>query len=190
MRQFPIALSLLAVGLFCTIPVPTRGAEPAPSAKPDESTVGEVRNQTFKGFIYFHASTKATFQNIGDKAKTLIPAIEKAMADAHTHPAGPLIFIYHGASDANVEFELQIGFPISEKVTAPAEFKVRDVADYACTSVVYSGPLSRIGTAYEKLMPAAQASAQKPSDESREMYLYFEGLESANNVVHISVGKK
>ena len=164
-------------------------AEPTANAKADESSVGEVRNQTFKGFIYFHASTRATFQTIGDKAKTLIPAVEKAIADAHVHPVGPLVFIYHGASEANVEFDLDIGFPISEKVTPPAEFKVRDVAEYPCTSVVYSGPMSRISTAYEKLMPAAHAASQKPSDESREMILYFEGVESPNNVVHISVGK-
>ena len=44
--------------------------------------------------------------------------------------------------------------------------------------------------AYEKLMPAVFAAKLTPVGESREVYLYFEGVDSPNNVVQLQIGVK
>jgi effector-binding domain-containing protein len=117
--------------------------------------------------------------------------LQKGVADSHARVAGSLTFIYHGATDdANAEFDMEIGFPIEEKVAANGNFKVRDVPDYKCMSVLFTGSFDQFSSAYEKLMPAAMAAPDAKTGESREMYLYFEETKSPNNVVHVSVGIK
>lgn len=180
---------LLAIGGLL-LGANVHAAEPKPAAKAEASTT-EPRTQTLKGFTYFYISTRANFQNIAEKAKTLVPAVEKAVAEAHARQAGSLIFIYHGVTeDPAKDFDLEIGVPIAEKVTPAGEFKVRDIGEYPCMSVLYAGPLASIASAFEKLMPAALTDPSKLTGETREMYLYFEAPDSPNNVVHVSVGLK
>lgn len=192
MLHSALSMSLIASTLFLTGAV-VHADEPKPQPKSDakaEPTVSEPRTQTLKGFTYFYGSTRTTFTTLVDHIQKLIPAVAKGVHDAHAEPAGPMILIYKGATDANSEFELQIGYPIAKSVEAVGEFKVREVADYPCTAVIYTGPMSKVSSAYEKLMPAAMAGADKPTDEMREMILYFEAPESPNNIAHISVGRK
>ena len=149
-------------------------------------------SQTLKKFTYFYMPTQANFTNLGEKLKTMIPQVKKAVADAHATGTGSLVLIYHNVTeDPAKNFDLEVGFPIEAKVTPGEEYKVREVDDYPCMSVLFSGSLMHLSSAFEKLLPAAMAAGTaKPTNEVREMYLYFEAFESPNNVVHISVGMK
>jgi effector-binding domain-containing protein len=182
---------ILASGLVL-IAIMAHAAEPKEKEKPkaESSAVTEPRQQTLKGFVYFYGGTRTNFQNLAAKLHALIPQVKKALLDSHAEPAGSLVLIYHGVTeDPSKEFDLEVGFPIAEKATAGGEFKVREVKDYPCMSVLYTGPLSGISGAFIKLMPAVMGTG-KATDEIREMYLYFEGPESESNVVHISAGMK
>ena len=46
------------------------------------------------------------------------------------------------------------------------------------------------GQAYQKLIPALSAAGHKPTGEEREMCLYWEGVESSNNVFLMQIGIK
>jgi hypothetical protein len=169
----------------------SQGAEPKENAKPDAAVVGEIRTQKLKGFTFYYASTRANLENLSAKLKVLIPDLQKSVLDAHAVANGPLVMIYQGVTgDPKADFDLQVGYPIMEKVNGVGDFKVREVGEYSCMSLLFSGPLAQLGSAYGKLMPAVMGGPAKPSGESREMYLYFEGIDSPNNVVHISAGTK
>ena len=80
-------------------------------------------------------------------------------------PAGTgiLVLIYHGVmEDPSKDFDLDVGFPIEEKVTPAGDYKVRDVAEYPCVSVLFNGSLAHLGSAFEKLVPAAMGGAANP----------------------------
>jgi len=180
---------IVAASLFFA--VHAQAAEPKEDAKPKAAFVGDVRTQKLKGFTFYYASTKANFQNLGEKLKVIIPEVQKSLIEAHGLANGPLILIYRGVTDnPKTDFDLEVGYPIAEKVKGIGDFNVRDVPEYSCMSVLFSGPINQIETAFQKLMPALMGGTAKPTDELREMYLYFEGIESPNNVVHISAGVK
>ena len=85
-------------------------------------------------------------------------------------------------------FTLDIGFPVADKVTAPENLKVRKLESPKSATVLYSGKLTDIGEVYRDLYGTLLTSADmKPTSESREHYLYWEGVDSPNNVVMIQV---
>lgn len=187
------ALSLSGIVLTCValMGAAPHGAEPKQKPPADPPGLSEPHRQTLKGFVYFYVTTRANFRNLVTKIHPLVPQVKKAVQESHAERAGGLVLIYHGATtDQSKDFDLEVGYPIVEKVRPAGEFKVRELGDYPCLSLLYTGPSATISRAFEKLLPAATAGAGKPTDEQREMYLYFESSESPNNVFHVSVGMK
>lgn len=186
-------MTKIAVGaalmLMCGSALLAAPAQPAPAKDP--SAVTDPRSQTLKPFIFCFAKTRTNFTSIEKTLNAVVPELKKSMLAAGAERAGSLVLIYHGASDdMNKEFDLEVGFPIAAKVAPKGNINVRDVAEFPCTSVLFTGAFSQFGDAYGKLIPAAMANPGGITDEVREMYLYFEGKDSPNNVVHVSVGLK
>ena len=189
MRNTRKSLAVVLMGIVCvsaSIVCPTGAkAEDAPA-------IGDIRTQKLRGFTYFYGSVRVTLLTFPFKVAALIPELQKALDSAHARATGPMVLIYHGPMDedtATAECEIQIGFPVAGNTPAAKDFKVRDVPDYSCMSLIYSGSIGGIMPAYEKLVPAADDAGAR-TDETRVMFLYIEGADSANNVLHISVGMK
>ena len=64
------------------------------------------------------------------------------------------------------------------------------ITKFKCATILYTGPVNEQSKAYEKLIPAITAAGLKPTGEEREMCLYWEGLESSNNVFIMMIGIK
>jgi len=174
----------------CLLIFPTLlvAADEKPASKESDAAVSAIRQQTLKGFTYFYKSTETDFDGIKATVDQIIPELHKALAEGKVQVRGPIVFIYHGITlDPKAKFKLEIGMPVDQGTKPAGDFQVRDVPEYRCASVLYTGPLMGIGGAFEKLY---SDPPPKMTDEAREMYFYFEGPESPNNVVHVSLGTK
>jgi DNA gyrase inhibitor GyrI len=102
---------------------------------------------------------------------------------------GAAVFVYRGASpDPTKKFKLQVSFAVAEDTKPQGDFKVRKLEPFKCATVLFGGPVASVAKAYEKLFGGLGSNT--PTDESREYYLNWEGVESDNNVELIAVGIK
>jgi effector-binding domain-containing protein len=91
-------------------------------------------------------------------------------------------------TDRSQPFTLDIGFIVSRETVGFEQFKVRQENTFRCATVLFSGPISSIPQAYDKLMSAVSAAELKPTMTFREINLFWEGPESPNNVIQIQAG--
>jgi effector-binding domain-containing protein len=163
----------------------------APPADKGAAMIGEPREQTLDGRTILFGSREITFDKLLDTINDILPKLQAAVRENKTPVAGPVIFIYHGVNPMdNKPFTLDIGIVVQADAKAAGDFKVKKLAPFKCDTILLSGPVSAMSQAYEKLMPAVMAKKHEPSGEVREAYLYWEGPESANNVVQIQMGIK
>lgn len=163
-------------------------AQPA-SAPSDSYSVTKPRVQTLKETNYLYISTETSLGKIQPVIEQSMKDLKAAMETSKINPAGAPIFIYHGATgQPDTPFTLDVGFPVADKVTAPDNLKARKLESSKSATVLYSGKLTDIGEVYRDLYATLISSADmKPASESREHYLYWEGVDSPNNVVMIQV---
>jgi effector-binding domain-containing protein len=169
---------------------PARAAGPStqPSTTTPDFVVSDVRVQTVAGFTYLYDSTRTSFQTMSKPVERTIAAMEKAIAEGKLHPSGPLVFVYHDLNDPGKPFTLDVGFGVPDDSAAFGGYKVRKVEPFKCATVLFSGPLSKVPEAYNKLMGALPPMNLKPTTTVREYYLYWETPDSPNNIVQIQVG--
>jgi hypothetical protein len=160
-----------------------------PAAKDEGYTLGEVRNITFPSVQYISGSAQTTFDKMMEVIGKYMPMLTKGADEGTIRPMGCGMFVYKGMTeDMSKPFTLEIGWIVSDKTKDQGELKVRKTEPFKCATILYTGPVATIGKAYEKLMPAVDPA--KRTGESRELYLYWEGPESTNNIVQIQIGVK
>ncbi|MBC8107831.1 MAG: GyrI-like domain-containing protein [Anaerolineae bacterium] len=167
---------------------------PAPAAAAvapanDEPIVTKMRVQDYKETPYFYSSTETTLNQIGQVVPETLPKLFAAIKENNVEVTGPMIFVYHGATqDRDKPFKLEIGFTVAPGAKEAGDFKVRDLEPFHCASVIYSGPITQVGVAYQGLFTELFGAGLQPTGETREMYLYWESPESPNNVQVIMAG--
>lgn len=175
---------------------PAAGAQaqqqPAAAAAQDqEPIISRMRVQDYKPVKYFYVETETTLAQIQNTVPEQLPKIFAGVMEHNVQVNGPMIFVYHGVTqDREKPFKLEIGFPVGAEPKAEGEYKVRELAEYHCASVIYSGPIAQVGTAYQSLFTELFGAGLQPEGETREMYLYWESPESPNNVQVIMQGVK
>jgi effector-binding domain-containing protein len=170
---------------------PAAKADAPPAGDKGAAMIGEPREQTLASRTILFASRETTFDKLLDTINDILPKLMAAVRENKTPVAGSVIFIYHGVNPTdNKPFTLDIGIVVEADAKAAGDFKVKKLEPFRCDTILLSGPVSAIGQAYEKLMPAVMAKKHEPIGEVREAYLYWEGPESANNVVQIQMGIK
>jgi len=189
MSDFRIAALLVAGTLLTALSAGNICAAPATQpAAADTFTISDMRVQMIAGFTYLYDSSETTLEKMGDPIGRTIPALEKEIAAGKFHPVGPLAFVYRDMKDVSQPFQLDIGFPVPPDTAAVGDFKTRKVEPFKCATVLYSGPMSKISEAYQKLISQIFAANLKQTTTIQEFHLYWEGAESPNNVVLIQVG--
>lgn len=139
--------------------------------------------------IFLYSEGKTTLKQIHEYANEAVEALMKESAAAGLEAAGPLEFIYFGATaDEEKEFTLQIALPVKEEKPVNGEFRIKRSNPFKCLSYVYKGDVSEIGCAYESLFQEIAAKQLQPDDEIREVYMQWEHLTSENNLTEIQVG--
>lgn len=133
---------------------------------------------------------QTSLKNINDD---VTPVIDRMMADvgsAKIQPAGPIEFIYLGATD-DVEkvFDLQVAIPVNEGDSIYSEeFQVEQTREFKCTTDMYKGSMNHIYGKYEEMYGQIQKEQLHPNDEIREVYNNWVSFSSEENEVEIQIG--
>lgn len=127
---------------------------------------------------------------------TLRPRIERAldpligaMQAGKVKPAGPLTFIYDGIDgQPDTQFTLTIAQPVRTKDAELKGYTNQPLPAFKCVSVYFTGRYSDLPKAYAKVMPQVFEAGHQPTGVTREIYLYHEAEDSANNITEIQIG--
>lgn len=179
--------SLAFVLLFVTLGQCAMAAAPAtrPSADP-EYRVGEVDVQTVSAFTYASVHARTTLARLQETLGVLMPKIQGAVAQGAVHPSGAMVFTYNGATgEADQEFDLRIGFFVDRAVAAGSGIDSSDEPAMQCATLVYRGSVAHLKEAFGKLYGEIGARGLTPTAITREVYLYWEGPNSPNNIIQL-----
>jgi len=190
-RHLRISLCALALALTSAS---TLCAEDKP-AKPAAITIGEMRVQTMPAVNYLHTAAETTFANMGAPVVAAFDKIFFTASEAKLMIARPTMLVYQGGPHyaPDKPFKMEIGVIVADDAKVadlPEELKMRKTAPFKCATILYTGSVDQQGQAYQKLIPAIKAADLEPTGEEREMCLYWEGVESANNVFIMQIGVK
>jgi effector-binding domain-containing protein len=197
-----VTLVVLSLALCCS-PAATGGADDtdakaagskaAAAAQAKGPAVGEVRIRTLAPRTYAYVATETTFAELGNAIGDAMAKIQKAVEDGAVKVDGPFVLVYpKGSAHATPDkpFQLHIGLMAKDDSKGGGDVKVRKTEPFKAATILYTGSVMEIGQCYEKLFPAIEKMGLTPSGEEREFTLYFEDLESPNNVVMVQVGVK
>jgi effector-binding domain-containing protein len=160
-------------------------ADPPPAS----SSVSDMRLQDLKDYSYAFVSTQTTLNNLQDAIAQLMPKIDAAVDSGALRVMGPYVFTYHGASqDRSKQFTLDIGVIVKDGNAKPGGIQLIKVGPLHCATVVYSGPAAQLPQAYGKLYDEINRRGLQPTDICREVYFYWEGPNSVNNVIQLQAG--
>jgi effector-binding domain-containing protein len=191
---------LLLVGVIVVMfggIVVARQATTQPAAKPPEKrdvdendfVISPLRVQDMRGITYLYGTMETTLAEMGEPIRTTMEAFEQGIRAGEVPVEGPPLFIYHGVTqDPTKKFTLEIGFPVRADAKEVGEFKLKTLEPFHCATVLYSGPITSVGRAYQQAFADLMGAGMQPTGEVREYYLLWEGMESVNNVTLIQVG--
>ena len=121
--------------------------------------------------------------------KTIFPHLMVAAKEAGVMTHSPITLVYSGLTpDPSAQFELQAGFVVDAGTKPSGDAQVRQLEPFKCISMAYTGQSALVGKAYEALFPAMFAAGKMPTQEMRQMILYFESEQSANNIMLLQIG--
>jgi effector-binding domain-containing protein len=172
---------------------PAAGAPAAPAAANSGVTIGEMRIQDVPAMTFLYLPLdEITFARMGDPIKQGFDKIFGSAVEAKLLIARPTMLVYQGNPhfDPQKSFKMEYGIVVGDDTQPIGDCKVRKTEPFRCATILYTGPVDQQGKAYEKLIPALKAAGHTPTGEEREMCLYWEGLDSSNNVFIMQIGIK
>ena len=192
--RFRLTLACVAT-ILCGITGFIRGDDKPAAAAPANSgvTIGEMRIQDVPAMTYLCMPLdEITFAKMGDPIKEGYDKIFGAAVEAKLLIARPTMLVYQGNPhfDPQKTFKMEYGILVGDDTQAIGDCKVRKTEPFHCATIRDTAPVEQQGQAYQKLIPALKAAGLTPTGEEREMCLYWEGLESANNVFIMQIGVK
>ena len=193
---FVMAVALVIVVGSSLLPAADEAGKAAAAAagpKPGVS-IGDMRVQTIPALTYLYVPIETSFEKMGEPVVDGYNKVFSAAADSKLLIARPTMITYEGGPHVNFDltktFKAQVGIVVDDNTQAAGEAKVRKTEPFKCATILYTGTVNDQGKAYEKLIPAMKAAGLQPTGEEREMCLYWEGVESENNVFFMQVGVK
>jgi DNA gyrase inhibitor GyrI len=182
----PVITSFALLGLAICFHSSLALADPTPTTAPSQAdaVMGDVRVQTLKGYTYAFVSTRTTLRNLRQAIDATMPTLDKAIDAGKLRPDGSVVFTYHGATgDPDQEFTLDIGVMVKAGSKAPDGFQLAQVPARTCATLLFSGSAQQLPPAYGKLYGDIEQKGLQPTDVCREVYLYWEGRASVNNIL-------
>ena len=160
--------------------------------KKRQLTIGKMVVQTIPATHYLQGGFETDFSSMGEPVGKTLTELMTAAKENKVGLHGPLIDFYYGAPhrDPSKRFRMETGFFVPADSPAVGRFKVRELPTFKCATILYIGPAPRIGDAWQELYRSVRAQGLIPTDEERELYLYWEGVDSPNNIVQVQLGVK
>ena len=189
-----VAAGAMAAGAVLSSGAGLSGGSVLRAAQPAEepaNTYTEMRQQVLAGTKFVYTKKETSFIEFGE---LIGPMIEKALTASGEGkmgaPAGTITFVYRGITggDPTARFTLEVGLPVGNDGKAPEGFEMAELPPFRCASLIMTGPMSGMPEAYGRLMGEIQAAGLTPTGVNRESYLYWEGMDSRNNITHIAMG--
>jgi len=186
------AIPTVAVALLFAACLTVCAEEGSSGTAPREYAIGEMRVQTLTGFEFLYVSKEITHDQIPAAIGELVGKAMGAMKEANITrselPTGSVICIYHDAVKVGERFTLEAGFMVSAGTMPAGEAKVKTIEPWRCATVVYAGGISHLIEAITKLGQEVERAGLKSDGEYREYYVYWEGVESPNNITLMAFG--
>lgn len=134
-------------------------------------------------------TTEATLSKMPVIAEVEMGKMMKEVEARKIVPSGPVEFVYHGATaDMEKPFELTFIIPVTEEKEVSAPYIYKDLDVLTCMAHTHEGSLENIGGVYEELYKELEWNKIQPTDEIREVYLNYEGMDSKANITEIQIG--
>jgi effector-binding domain-containing protein len=167
-------------------------ADAARAQEKKAPVIGEMMLQTIPPKSYVFGSVETDFKSMGKPLGETLGSLIKTASDNKLSLTGPVMHFYYGAPHTapDKSFKMETGWFVQPGTKLPGDFKVRELPKYKCATILYVGPGLRIGEAWQKLYKSVNDKGLTPTDEEREIYLYWEGVDSPNNIVQVMVGVK
>jgi DNA gyrase inhibitor GyrI len=193
--RLALAATLL---ILLSSPGPLRSATAAADDKPvapAAPTVGEMRIQTLPALSYLYLPAQTTFAKMGEPVKAGFDKLFGHAAENKFLLVRPTMLVYQGNPhfDPQKEFKMEMGIVVGPETPAPpadADVKLRKTEPFKCATILYTGTVMQQGQAYQKLIPALKAANHTPTGEVRVLCLYWDGMDSPNNVFMLMIGIK
>ncbi|HEY1686893.1 MAG TPA: hypothetical protein VGG19_19180 [Tepidisphaeraceae bacterium] len=166
-------------------------AQNPPATQPAELpnvTISDMKVEDLQGMTFLHYEQKTTMTAMMQTISKDIQNLMITANAAHIDRRGPLTILMRGVSDnPNHPFDLQVGFKVNKGTAAPTGYVVTDVPSTKTAVVLFSGPLMQVRQAYGKLYTSIFGAGLAPSMNIREYILYYEDVDSPNNVAMAGV---
>jgi effector-binding domain-containing protein len=162
----------------------------APLSQPSYS-LSKVTEQTQPAYAVFASvTTRATFRDLQKAIQSAMTDLTAASANNAIQFAGSPVFIYRGATPAELDkpFSLEIGFPAAPGATGNEKVQIKSLPAMKSLAVSFEGPISAIDKAYDAVIPEVQKRNLRQTGEAREVYNRWEGGDSLHNQIVIAVG--
>jgi len=184
--------TLIVAGVALILVFAAHSAESQDQAKPAavaDYLIGQMHVQTLPETTYLYGSAKTTLAELSKAVNTIMPALMEGLAGGKFIQKGPAVFVYQGVmGDQQAPFDLEVGFPVPDGAKGFDGFKTRKLKAFRCATILVTGSTAHFGEAYQKLFAGIGQAGHRPTGETREAYLYWEGPESPNNVTQIQAG--
>ncbi len=177
-----IVSSIVVLGLAFTL-----AAQQAP--KDSDVSVSPMTVRTLKGCTFLYRSIETDMQNSAQRIEAEMKSLAEEIKSAKIMPVGAPIFVFHNPTpEVGKTFTIEMGFPVAAETKAPANSKVRSLEPLRAATVMFSGAIPALRGAYEQLYHQIGQAGLTPGTELRQYTLYWESVDSPNNVMLLQVG--
>ncbi len=191
MRRCQLRIASLVICAYFVVPIFISNAAFA-QEREHQPTIGKLVVQTIPAKQYLQGGFETDFKSMGEPVVKTLTELMEAAKENKVGLHGPVIHYYYGAPhrDPEKRFNMETGFFVPAESPAVGTFKPRELPTFKCATILYIGPATRIGDAWQELYRSIRDQGLTPTDEERELYLYWEGVNSPNNVVQVQLGVK
>ncbi len=157
----------------------------------DPALLTEVRIKETAERQYLCAKKELKIAEMAEFAPAMVKALMEKATELKLGQSGPTRITYFDfRGDPEQKFTVEIGVPIGVKEAAgTGEFYVRKVPKFKCAAAIFQGSMSQRSEAWQKF-PEIALSKGEFTGESRELFLYWEGHDSPNNIIELEMGLK
>ncbi len=179
--------SIILTIVFCAI-----ANQAFAQGKDAEPKIGAVAIQNIPAKHYVYGSIETDFKSMGKPVGETLGSMSKTASDNKLPLPGPVMHCYYGAPHQAPDkaFKMETGFFVPEDSKGVGDFKMRELPKLKCATVLYVGPGPRIGDAWQTVYQFIENKGMRTTGEERELYLYWEGVDSPNNIVQVMIGVK
>ncbi len=189
-RQRHVRVPSCLMCLYAIVVLLSCGRSILAQDKEHRTAIGEMVVQTIPAKQYVYGSFETEFANMGEPVVKTLTELTAAAHEGKVGLYGPLVDFYYGAPHRNPDkrFKMEVGFFVAADTLEVGKFKTRELPVFKCATILYIGPAPQIGDAWQKLYRSVAAHGLTPTDEERELYLYWEDVDSPNNIVQVQLG--